>query len=164
MHFHSFGEFATRYGLDDFGSANGLTAALGLIDERKAEFVIPSYFIIVTCFHLDHAHTILSVTTKNTTGGTQPSRSNGICHIKWRPGWGEQVGRHAQQANRQAGRRACSQAGRQSGGAHINERTGRERSDGRAGGPRRSKQANAPEKPSGSDGIWHEASGGQASR
>ena len=49
MHFHSFGEFATRYRLEDFGRADGLTAALGQIDERKAELAIPSYFIIVTC-------------------------------------------------------------------------------------------------------------------
>ena len=65
MRFHSFGEFATRYRLQEFDCAHCLTDALGLIDERKSELAIPSYFIIVTCFNLDHAHTILSVTIKN---------------------------------------------------------------------------------------------------
>ena len=45
------------------------------------------------------------------------------------------------QADSQASRWTCSQAGKQSGGSHLNERMGRERSDGRACGPVQSKQA-----------------------
>ena len=65
MHFHSFGEFATKYNIEELGRAGSLTEALGLLDEHRPGLPIPCYFIIVPCFDLDHAHTILSVTTKN---------------------------------------------------------------------------------------------------
>ena len=65
MHTHAFGDFAWRYNIDEVGRASSLSEALGHLDEHRPRLAFPSYFIIVACFHLDHTHTILSVTTKN---------------------------------------------------------------------------------------------------
>ena len=80
MHFHSFGEFATRYGLEYFGSANGLTAALwvALQDPDEVCLAVAAILVRMTA-HI--AHIIPSFSVAMSDSKSTVSKTDSMCPL-----------------------------------------------------------------------------------